>query len=139
MNFTQIDVINPNSLRLFALFSGYNKKNFSSNSVLHLFVELQNKNADIQKATVSHIPFDEINMTISKAISSRTQKQALFAYILIAFALMSGMWFLLGNIGIALSLVLFEPNIQKKMFHFLSNHLLAYYKKSFYKYLKSRI
>jgi len=139
MNFTQMEVINPNSLRLFALFSGYNKKHFSSNSILHLFVELQKQKTDIQKAIVSHIPFDEINLVVSRSILNKVQKQSLFLYILFVFALISGMWFLFGNIGIALSLILFEPNIQKRIFNFLSKNLLAYHKKSFYKYLKSNI
>jgi Na+/serine symporter len=139
MNFTQPYINNPNSMRLFALFSGYSKKDFSSDSILHLSVELQDEKSDIQKATVSHVPFDEINMIVSSVILSKTKKQTLFAYVSLVLILVIAMWFLLGNIGIVFALILFEPNIQNMIFNFLSEHLLAYHKKSFVKYLESII
>ena len=137
MNFTRIESINPNSLRLFALFSGCCKENLSKKSALHLFVRLEKTKGDIQKAIVSHIPFDELNITVSEIIQKRVRTLSLLSYFFIIILLMILMWNIFSHAGIALSLVLFEKNIQKWVLSHLSNFFTKQLKNNFFNFIKS--
>lgn len=139
MDFTQIKEINPSSLRLFALFYGYKKKQFSSSSILHLFVDIQKPKDDIQKAIITHLPFDDINRIISQSILKEAHKKSFFLYSLFVGVVLFLLWFFLGNIGITISLICFEPNIQKRILNFFSERLLTYYKKDFFDFLDKTI
>ncbi|WP_457747463.1 hypothetical protein [Sulfurimonas sp.] len=120
-----------NSLKLFALFIDDEREFRATNSVLHLNVVNQKETSDLETATITHMPFSEINQYISKTIMQNTKKLSMIVYFTVLFIVTILLYNFFDLYGVIVSLLLVEKHIQHMLLVKINDYILSKVKNKF--------
>ena len=120
-----------NSLKLFALYVEDEREFRATNSVLHLNVVNQKETSDLETATITHIPFSEINQYISKTIMQDTKQLSMIVYLTVLFIATILLYKFFNLYGVIVSLLLVEKHIQQMLLTKINDYILSKVKNKF--------
>ena len=123
--------ISLNSLRLFALFVDDERDFAVKGSVLNLNVTNRTKSSDLETATITHMPFTDINKYISETIIKKSQQLSISVYLLILFVVAILFYKILDAYGLIISLLLLEKHVQLVILTKINEYILLKLKHKF--------
>ena len=127
--------ISLNSLRLFALFVDDERDFAVKGSVLNLNVTNRTKSSDLETATITHMPFTDINRYISESIVKKSQQLSIVAYLLVLFVVAILFYKMFDAYGLIISLLLLEKHVQSVILRKINEYILLKIKHQFLDYL----
>jgi len=125
------NALSLNSLKLFALFVDDEREFRVTNSVLHMNVVNQKETSDLATATITHMPFSEINQYISKTIMQDTKQLSMIVYLIVLFIVTILLYKFFDLYGVIVSLLLIEKHIQQMLLTKINGYILSKVKKKF--------
>lgn len=120
-----------NSLKLFSLFVDDEREFRATNSVLHLNGVNQKETSDLETATITHMPFTEINQYISKTIMQNTKQLSLIIYLIVLFIVTMLLYKFFDLQGVIVSLLLVEKHVQYILLIKINDYILLKVKNKF--------